>query len=113
MPDADVSIKVFNTTDAGKLTEDNTCEDADDCSWSDAESLTDVQGNIYVGGSVADGMKNTYYAWMGAKNGDKFDADTSNPAMVTLSSTTDATALKVSTDINKNSTDMHTVDMGR
>ncbi len=50
-------------------------------------------------------MKNTYYAWMGAKNGDKFDADTSNHAMVTLSSTKDATTLKVTTDINKNSSD--------
>ncbi len=111
MPEADVSIKVFNTADAGKLTEDNTCADADDCSWSDAESLTDTQGNIYIGGSAADGMKNTYYAWMGAKNGDKFDADTSNPAMVTLSSTTDATALKITTDISGNSTGDNTVDM--
>ncbi len=111
MPEADVSIKVFHTDDVMKLTEDNTCADADDCSWSDAESLTDTQGNIYIGGSAADGKKNTYYAWKGTKNGDKFDADTSNPAMVTLSSTTDATALKITTDISGNSTDDHTVDM--
>ena len=105
MPVADQSVKVFNIADVMKLTEDNTCVDAADCSWSDAEDLTDTSGNLFLTGTAADGTKNTYYAWIGEKNGDKFDADTSDHAMVTLSSTTDATTLKVTTDINKNSND--------
>jgi len=113
MPMADKSIKIFNLDDITemKLQEDGTCKMASDCEWSDAEDLTDASGNIYLDGDVMDGKKNTYYAWMGAKNGDKFDADTSNPAMVTLSSTTDATQLVASSDISKNSRGDNTVDL--
>ena len=75
--------------------------------------MTDAAGNIFEGGTVEDGKTNTYYAWMGDADADEnnFDVDTSPHATVTLSSTTDATDLKVTTDINENSTNKNTVDI--
>ena len=119
-PMVDVSIKVFHSGDdgagetgVGEFNEDGGCSMASDCAWTDDESLTDASGNIYVSAGVTDGKSNTYYAWMGDPDEDEndFDVDTSPHASVTLSSTTDATALKVTTDINENSTNKNTVDI--
>ena len=113
MPMVDVSVKVFDSNTVGAFDEDGGCEMSDDCAWTDDESLTDASGNIYEDGTVADGKMNTYYAWMGDADADEnnFDVDTSPHATVTLSSTTDATDLKVTTDINENSTTKNTVDI--
>ncbi len=112
-PMVDVSVKVFNSDTVGSFNEDGGCSTASDCAWTDDESLTDASGNIYEDGTVEDGKKNTYYAWMGDADADEndFDVDTSPHATVTLSSTTDATALKVTTDINENSSNKNTVDI--
>ena len=113
MPMVDVSVKTFDSDTVGAFNEDGGCSMASDCAWTDDESLTDASGNIYVDGTVEDGKMNTYYAWMGDADADEndFDVDTSPHATVTLSSTTDATDLKVTTDINENSTTKNTVDI--
>ena len=113
MPMVDVSVKVFNSDTVGQFNEDGGCSTASDCAWSDDESLTDASGNIFEDGTVEDGKMNTYYAWMGDSDADEndFDVDTSPHASVTLSSTTDATDLKVTTDINENSSNKNTVDI--
>ncbi len=113
MPMVDVSVKVFDSDTVGSFDEDGGCTTASDCAWTDDESLTDASGNIYVDGTVEDGKMNTYYAWMGDADADEndFDVDTSPHASVTLSSTTDAVSLKVTTDISENSTNENTVDI--
>ncbi len=112
-PMVDVSVKVFDSEMVGAFNDDGGCATASDCAWTEDESLTDASGNIFQDGTVADGKKNTYYAWMGDADADEndFDVDTSPHATVTLSSTTDATDLKVTTDINENSTNGNTVDI--
>ena len=119
-PMVDVSVKVFHSGDdgageagVGSFNEDGGCSMASDCAWTDDESLTDASGNIYIEGGVTNGNTNTYYAWMGDPDADDndFDVDTSPHATVTLSSTTDAVALKVTSDISMNSTNGNTVDI--
>jgi hypothetical protein len=118
-PMVDVSIKTFfsgnnGTTDGvGKFDDDGGCETASDCAWTDDESLTDGSGNIFItDGGAANGTMNTYYAWMGDTDADNNDFNVDKDhASVTLSSTTDAVNLKVTTDINKNSTAGNTVDI--
>ena len=112
-PMVDVSVKVFDSDTVGAFNDDGGCSTASACAWTDDESLTDASGNIFQDGTVEDGKKNTYYAWMGDADAaeNNFDVDTSPHATVTLSSTTDATALKVTTDINENSTNKNTVDI--
>ncbi|MCZ0941057.1 MAG: S-layer homology domain-containing protein [Caldilineaceae bacterium] len=109
----DVSVKVFDSDTVGAFNEDGGCTTASDCAWTDDESLTDASGNIFQDGTVEDGKMNTYYAWMGDADADEndFDVDASPHATVTLSSTTDATALKVTTDISENSANDNTVDI--
>ncbi|MYB66867.1 MAG: hypothetical protein F4X75_00005, partial [Gemmatimonadetes bacterium] len=113
MPMVDVSIKIFDSDTVGPFNEDGGCTPAEVCAWTDDESLTDASGNIYEPGNVDNGKTNTYYAWMGDADADEnnFDVDTSPHATVTLSSTTDAVNLKVTTDINENSTNKNTVDI--
>lgn len=112
-PMIDVSIKTFASADVGEFNEDGGCSDAAECAWTDDESLTDGAGNVFLEGSVDDGKMNTYYAWMGdsSKDENDFDVDTSPHSTVTMSSTTDAVNLKVTTDINENSTAGNTVDI--
>ncbi|MDE0132026.1 MAG: S-layer homology domain-containing protein [bacterium] len=113
MPMVDVSIKVFDSDTVGSFNEDGGCGTPGDCAWTDDESLTDASGNIFQDGNVNNGKTNTYYAWMGDADADEndFDVDTSPHSTVTLSSTTDATALKVTTDISDKSTNDNTVDI--
>ena len=113
VPMVDVSVKVFDSDIVGEFDEDGGCTMAAQCAWTDDESLTDDSGNIYIEGEVDDGEMNTYYAWMGDSDEDEnnFDVDDSEHSFVTLSSTTDAVNLKVTTDINKNSTGGNTVDI--
>ena len=116
-PMVDVSIKTFHSGNdgaedgVGSFTDDGGCEMAADCAWSDDESLTDDSGNSYISGGVTDGKMNTYYAWMGDEDNTDFDVDKSDHASVTLSSTTDATKLKVASSISSNSTTKNTVDI--
>ncbi len=112
-PMVDVSVKVFDSDTVGSFNEDGGCTTASDCAWTDDESLTDVSGNIFQDGIAENGKMNTYYAWMGDADADEndFDVDTSPHATVTLSSTTDAVNLKVTTDINENSTGGNTEDI--
>jgi hypothetical protein len=112
-PMVDVSVKVFASGTVGAFDDDGGCSTASACAWTDDESLTDASGNIFQDGEADNGEMNTYYAWMGDADADKndFDVDTSPHATVTLSSTTDATDLKVTSDINENSTTKNTEDI--
>ena len=105
MPMEDVSIKVFDSATAGKFTEDGPCEMPSDCEWTDNAALTDESGNIFDTASVDNGMDKTHYAWMGDPEADDNDFDVDKDhASVTLSSTKDAAAIKVDTDINEEAT---------
>ena len=117
-PMVDVSIKTFfsgndgSDEGVGEFTDDGGCEMPADCAWTDDESLTDGSGNIYIAGGAANGTKNTYYAWMGDANADNNDFNVDKDhASVTLESTTDATKLKVTSDISENSQNDNTVDI--
>ncbi len=118
MPMADVSIKTFFSGNdgaeegVGDFTEEGGCQTATDCAWTDDDSLTDDAGNFYIAGAAANGTENTYYAWMGDPDGDdnNFNVDKEH-ASVTLSSTRDAVALKVTSDISTDSTGDNTVDI--
>ena len=105
VPMVDVSIKIFESALVSDFTEDGTCGDPADCAWSDDDVLTDDSGNIHQLGNVENGMSNTYYAWMGDEDTTDFDADDADYASVTLSSTKDAAAIKVTTDINEEASD--------
>ena len=118
-PMVDVSIKTFFANNdgaedgVGEFTEDGGCQTPADCAWTDDESLTDDSGNLYLTGGVVDGKTNTYYAWMGDADADDndFNVDDSDHASVTMSSTRDATELKVTSTISDNSTTDNTVDI--
>ena len=112
-PMVDVSIKIFNSAAVMDFDDEGNCEMAADCAWTDDESLTDGSGNIFDGGTAANGMMNTYYAWMGDPDADDndFNVNTSPHASVTLSSTTDAVNLKVTSDISDKSAGDNTVDI--
>ncbi|MDE0231115.1 MAG: hypothetical protein OXN93_02415 [bacterium] len=89
MPVEDQAIDMFSSIagDAA-LRDDGTCNHnmnpddvlggdfADgDCIWHDNDDATDVNGNLITSEDVAPGTTRTFYAWIGSKDGDVFDAD--------------------------------------
>ena len=73
-----------------------------DCVWNDNDDATDADGNLYTSGDVDEGTTRVFYAWIGSKDGDKFDADTADEATVSVSAKAAQASLKVSSTINKN-----------
>ncbi|MCZ0940820.1 MAG: S-layer homology domain-containing protein, partial [Caldilineaceae bacterium] len=73
-----------------------------DCVWNDNDDATDADGNLFTSGDVDTGTTRVFYAWIGSKNGDKFDADKVDEATVSVSAKAAQGSLKVSSTINKN-----------
>ena len=110
----DQAVDVFSSAAANDgLRKDGTCNFAatddvlggsieGDCVWSDNDDATDADGNLFTSGDVSQGTTRVFYAWIGAKDGDKFDADTVDEQTVSVSAKAAQASLKVTSDINKN-----------
>ncbi len=105
-PMVDTSIKIFDTEDVGDFDEDGKCAAAADCEWTDSETLTNAAGNIFRAVSVAletgnAANDNTWYAWMGAENGDEFVMDQSGEASITVSAKPQSLGMRIMADISE------------
>ena len=119
MPVEDQAIDVFSSNvgdDA--LRKDGTCNfsaDPDDvlggdlvngdCVWSKNDDTTDEDGNLIVVDSDVDvdaGRIKTFYAWIGSKEGAKFDADTVDEQTTMVSARYAQDALKITSTIPGN-----------
>nr|MDE0502085.1 S-layer homology domain-containing protein [bacterium] len=110
----DQAVDVFSSAaENNGLRNDGTCNFATnddvlrgsiegDCVWNDNDDATDADGNLFTSGEVEEGNTRVFYAWIGSKNGDKFDADTADAATVSVSAKAAQASLKVSSTINKN-----------
>ncbi|MDE0130889.1 MAG: S-layer homology domain-containing protein [bacterium] len=103
-PMSDMKVDVFHTEDG--LNENGTCKDSAEsvdgiaCEQDENDSATDARGNIFLTGQGAnEGETRVYYTWTG-KVGDKFDSDTVDSETVTITSSNDASALKLTHGIN-------------
>ncbi len=109
----DQAVDVFSSAaENNGLRNDGTCNFATnddvlrgsidgDCVWNDNDDATDADGNLFTSGDVAEGTTRVFYAWIGSKNGDKFDADTADEATVSVSAKAAQASLKASSSINK------------
>jgi len=110
----DQAVDVFSSAAANNgLRKDGTCNFGTnpddvlggnidgDCVWNDNDDATDADGNLFTSGDVAEGTTRVFYAWIGSKNGDKFDADTADEATVSVSAKAAQASLKASSSINK------------
>lgn len=109
-PREDQAVDWFYTDDSddGGLESDGECN-ADvilgdgDCVWEDDnEDETDRDGNIFVERRATAGETMTFYAWIGRRDGDDFDEDSSNFAKAEAKSDKDATSLSVRHDAPAN-----------
>ncbi|MDE0602747.1 MAG: S-layer homology domain-containing protein [bacterium] len=108
------AVDIFSTTSANNgLRNDGTCNfgtNADDvnfgdfidgdCVWNENDDATDVDGNLIVEMDVLQGSTRLIYAWIGAKDGDKFDADTADEATVSVTAKKEQARIDVSSTIN-------------
>ena len=74
-----------------------------DCVWEDDnEDETDRDGNVFVERRATAGETMTFYAWIGRRDGDDFDEDSSNFSKAEAKSDKDATSLLVRHDAPAN-----------
>ncbi len=94
-------------SDDGGLESDGECN-ADvilgdgDCEWNDDDDETDGDGNVFVERRATAGETMTFYAWIGRRDGDDFDEDSSNFSKAEAKSDKDATSLSVRHDAPAN-----------
>ena len=116
-PTEDQSVDIFSSASPSNmgLRKDGTCNfnvAADpvfagdlsvegDCEWNDNDEATDANGNIIVGGEVDEGSTRVFYAWIGSKDGEKFDADDADEVLVSVKAKREQETLKGSSDINE------------
>ncbi len=114
-PVEDQPVDVFSSASANDgLREDGTCNfgpDPDDvnfgdfvdgdCVWSDNDGATDVDGNLILDEDVDQGETRVFYAWIGAEDGDEFDADTVDEQTASVTAKKEQTELAVTSTINK------------
>ena len=84
--------------------------DSGDCVWDDNDDATDVDGNILTEGDVAEGTTRVFYAWIGEKDGDKFDADKADEVTASVSAKPEQESLKISSTISSNADDEYDLD---
>jgi len=102
-PIADQAVDVFHS-ESGALNEDGGCKDTGvtgDCVWNDNDEFTDGDGNIILTGEANEGMKRVYYAWIGEKDGAKFDSDDATYVSATIASSNAEESMKVTTSLAK------------
>ena len=111
----DQSVDVFSSASANDgLRKDGTCnfgtnpDDVNfgdfitgDCVWSDNDDATDVDGNLILDEDVDQGESRLFYAWIGSKDGDKFDADTVDEQTASVTAKKEQTQLAITSTINK------------
>ena len=118
----DQAVDIFSSsspTNMG-LRKDGTCNfgtSADDvfsgdlisgnCVWNDNDEATDVNGNILAEGEVLAGNTRVFYAWIGSKDGEDFDADDADEQTVSVTAKNEQASLDGDSDIN-----MHAYDEG-
>ena len=129
-PMEDQAVDLFSSNSPSNmgLRKDGTCnfsEAADDvfsggsvtgdCVWDDNDETTDANGNIISGGEVLAGKTRVFYAWIGSKDGDKFDADDADEVLDSVKAKREQDSLKDSTDINEHALNVgygQQVDLG-
>ena len=115
-PVADQAVDYFNSeADGGGLVKGRCAEDGvtGDCEWNEDDEFTAADGNLVLSGeTVTEGMTNVFYAWIGDKNGAKFDANKVEYDSASITSKKDEEALKATSTINKEATDFQ-VDLDK
>ena len=104
-PVADQAVDIFHS-ESGALDEDGACKTdtgapTGDCIWNDNDEFTDGDGNIIMTGEATEGKTNVYYAWIGEKDGAKFDSDDANYVSASIASSNAEESMKVSTSLAK------------
>ena len=109
-PVPDQAVDTFSSDD-GALDEDGACKTGNDaggsalvvgdCTWNDNDEFTDGDGNIILIGATAEGKTNVYYAWIGDKDGAKFDSDDVTYVSASIASSNAEESMKVSTSLAK------------
>ena len=126
-PVDDRVVDFFYTADPdGGLQRNGECDldeilDDGDCVWDeDDDEETDRDGNIFVDFTAEPGETMTFYAWVGRRDGDEFDADSDDYHTAASSSSKGPDALQITTDIPANaalledgSIDARIVDLDR
>ncbi len=101
---ADQAVDHFNSEAADGGLDKGACGDAVDfdCEWTEDDEFTGTDGNLVLNGEGAmEGKTSVYYAWIGAEDGDKFDANDVDYASVSITSKKDEEALKATSTINE------------
>ena len=104
-------VDFFYTADAdadaglqrnGECDEDLIFDDGD-CVWDeDEDEETDRDGNIFVEFNAEPGENMTFYAWVGRRDGDEFDADSVDYQTAASRSSEGPDSLQIETDIPAN-----------
>jgi hypothetical protein len=105
-PVEDVVVDWFYTSDpGGGLEGDGTC-DRDmilgdgDCIWDDDDDeTTDLDGNLFADFDAIPGATMSIYAWVGKRDGSRFDEDSAQFSRAQAKSEKDADRLVISSDI--------------
>ena len=108
-PTDGVAVDWFYTADPeGGLQSDGTCNAKKilgdgDCVWdSDEDEATDLDGNLFEDFDATPGATMSVYAWVGRRDGQRFDRDTANFSMSTTRSQKEADSLSIQHDAPAN-----------
>ncbi len=108
-PTEGVAVDWFYTADPeGGLQSDGTCDAQKilgdgDCVWdSDEDEATDLDGNVFADFDATTGATMSIYAWVGRRDGQRFDRDTANFSVATARSEKAADSLSVRHDAPAN-----------
>lgn len=109
-------VDIFRSDETnGGLDEEGACVPrlvSGDCKWGEGDSATDRRGNIWVTGRVEEDTTAKYYAWMGAQQGELFDADEVDEVTVSITPQRAESAMMVTSDVREHA-DGNTVHLGR
>lgn len=108
-PTEGVAVDWFYTADPeGGLQSDGTCDAQKilgdgDCVWDiDEDQATDLDGNVFADFDATTGATMSIYAWVGRRDGQRFDRDTANFSVSTARSEKAADSLSVRHDAPAN-----------
>ena len=108
-PPEDVVVDWFYTDDPeGGLESDGTCDEnkilgEGDCVWDDDEDeVADLDGNFFEDFDATPGATMSIYAWVGQRDGQRFDEDNANFSAARAVSEKDADSFSVQHDVPSN-----------
>ncbi|MCQ3804853.1 MAG: S-layer homology domain-containing protein [bacterium] len=108
-PIEDTAVDWFYTDDPdGGLEADGTCDEAKilgsgDCVWDeDEDDATDLDGNVFQDFDATPGASMSIYAWVGRRDGQRFDQDTADSSTARAKSEREADSLGVQHDVPAN-----------